>query len=370
MEINISNYEVFIIDYLDNKLSALQAAELLLFLENNPGLKGEFEELKSFTVTPTNKEVYGFNELLKQPADSDAVNLSINNCSHYFVAALEGDLSPSGMDALNDFLSAHPEFISEYNLYAACKVKPPVGIKYPEPASLKVRTKQVFIRYYMATAIAASLLLLFSIYVRLTPETKDAINYALEKSVDQQGGNNEEVPGKKMIEAKSIEPAKTDEIKAKKIIKTPVKSTHSKVSKELKKETEVMEPLQKIEKKGMIINNTPLISENKRTFYSELYDDIRLSQELAFAPEDEETATRQPEQNIRNIKAGRILSSVFNTSDQLADQLPQAMNGWLVADLGIKGFNLLTNNNYSIERKFKANGNIEQVQVRDANRYK
>ncbi len=370
MGINISNYEVYIIDYLDNKLSTLQAAELLLFLENNPGLKDEFEDLKALTVTPSPKDIYGFNESLKQPADCDAINLSVNNYTHYFVAALEGDLSPDGYNGLNSFLEVHPELVSEYNLYKACKVKPEMKISFPEPNKLKVRGKQVFLKYYMATAIAASLLLLFSVYVRLTPESNDAINSALERSIELQGDNTEKNPVKKINETKKTESDIADEAKEKKAIKTPAKITEKKDRTELKGESEIMAPLQKIEKKGMIINNTPLVSENKRTFYSDLYDDIKLSQELAFAPEEEEPVIRQPEQNMRNVKAGRILSSVFNTSEQLADQLPQSMNGWLVADLGIKGFNLLTNNNYSIERKFKANGNIEEVQVRDANRYK
>lgn len=370
MDINIDNYEVFIIDYLDNKLGPLETAQLLLFLENHPGLKDEFEDLRTIAITPSSDETFGFNESLKQPADCDAVNLSIFNYSHYFIAATEGDLSETGYNLLNQFLKKHPELESEYTLFKSCRLKPDSKIHYPQPEKLKIKNKPVFMRYYLVTGIAASLLLLVTLFIRLTPETTEDLNKSLLNSIEQQANTNvsntEKKEKEKESKSVSIEENGSDS-QVKKSSAVEKKAIDSKTS--TKEQKERLMPIRKIDKKNMIINTTGLISENKTmNFYSNLYDDIRLSQELAMAEKEdqEEIVSEKSLQNIRNIKAGRIINSVLSSGEQLAEQLPQSVSGWLFADLGVKGFNLLTNNNYSINRSYSEDGKIEQLKIKNS----
>lgn len=372
MEINLDNYEVFIIDYLDNKLGPLETAQLLLFLENHPGLKDEFEDLKAISVTSPSDEKFGFNESLKQPADTDAVNLSIHNYSHYFIAAIEGDLSQTGYNLVNQFLEKHPELISEYNLFKSCKIKPDYKTHFPDVQKLKVNSKPLFIRYYWAAAIAASFLLLITVFVRLTPETKDDLNKSLLNSIEQQAmedGTSKIVKKDKEKEQKVDVPEKSKE-------ESQVQKKSPLPEKEIEKKSTVIEqkariaPIRKIEKKSMIINTTPLISDNRTmNFYSNLFEDIQLSQELSMTEREENEeilAEKTSQNNIRSIKAGRIINSVISSGEQLAEQLPQSVNGWLFADLGVKGFNLLTNNNYAINRSYSEKGRIEQLKIKNA----
>ncbi len=371
MDINLDNYEVFIIDYIDNKLGPLETAELLLFLENHPGLKDEFEDLKTISVTPPTEETFGFSESLKQPSDIDAVNLSIHNYTHYFIAAIEGDLSVTGYNLVNQFLEKHPELKSEYNLFKSCKIKPDYSAHFPNAQKLKVIKKTVFIKYYLAAAMAASFLLLLTVFVRLTPETKEDLNKTLLISIEQQAmtdGTTKIVKKEKEKEQKADNPEKSKE-------ESQVQKKSPSTDKEIEKKSPVIEqkariaPIRKIEKKNMIINTTQLISENKTmNFYSNLYEDIQLAQELAMAEQEDNEqllAEKTSQNNIRNIKAGRIINSVISSGEQLAEQLPQSVNGWLFADLGVKGFNLLTNNNYAINRSFNQNGKIELLKIKN-----
>lgn len=370
MDINLDNYEVFIIDYLDNKLGPLETAQLLLFFENHPGLKDEFEDLKTINITSPSNETFGFNESLKQPADKDAVNLSILNYSHYFIAAIEGDLSETGYNLVNQFLDKHPELKSEFKLFESCKIKPDTKVHYPEAEKLKVKNKPIFIKYYLAIGIAASLLLLVTVFVRITPESNKDLNKSILNSIEQQAiaDGTSTVKKEKDKDQKLESPEKSEnESQTKKIVPVGKKESNSKPSSnEIKVKAA---PIRKIEKKNMIINTTPLISENRTmNFYSDLYEDIRLSQELAMAEEEdkEELVAARSSQNIRNIKAGRIINSVLSSGEQLAEQIPQSMSGWLFADLGVKGFNLLTNNNYSINRSYSENGRIEQLKIKNS----
>jgi len=381
MEINHTNYEIFIIDYLDDKLDALQTAELLLFLENNPEIKEEFEGLKDVHLAPAPNETYGFKELLIQPADLEAVNISIDNYSHYFIASIENDLTSDGQKAVSKFISEHPELKKEYSLFASTKLIPDKKIKFPNAEGIRRKSKSIYLRYYFATGIAASLLLIGTIYFRLTPETDDAINRTIQNSIENQmNGDKQPERGNTVNPVKStktVSPGKENQINGNIDNQQKINNTNKNTERPrpgtLKKNqtnndvkpSEV--PFKKMNSKG-ILNNTPLMTQtSERTFYSGLYDDIRLSQELALASvEDREEIEREKEsEKIRGVKTGRIINSVITTGEQIVQQVPQSMNGWLIADLGIKGFNLLTNNNYSINRRLNSKGSIEEFKIEE-----
>jgi hypothetical protein len=368
MNINHTNYEEFIIDYLDNKLSPVDTANLLLFLEQNPEIKEEMQDMGNFTLKAELSEHLGFKESLYQPNDVDALNLSPDNYPHYFIAASEGDLSSEGISRLNSFLLAHPELREEYKLYTYCKVKPQSRIVYPEKDKLKIKQKSVFIRYYFATGIAAGLLLLATVYFRLTPDNDSALDKALRSSVEYQATHEGNKTARTAVEENKqtavIEEQTEGSVKKQVTIKDmPKPAKKSTTANEIKHQT----PIKKIGSKPMIINTTPLISDNHtRSFYSNLYDDIRLSQELALANEEdtEELNERQMhQQRISGVKTGRILSSVIRSGEQIAAQIPESLNVWLLADIGINGFNFITNNDYKLERSYAGSGTFKNIAV-------
>ena len=66
MEINKHNYEIVLIDYLDGKLNPLEVAELLLFLEQHPDIKAEFEGLENVSVSSIEQETFPAKDALKK----------------------------------------------------------------------------------------------------------------------------------------------------------------------------------------------------------------------------------------------------------------------------------------------------------------
>lgn len=368
MEININNYESFIIDYFDNNLGPLETAQLLIFLESNPDLKNEFEGLDSMIIKSSSDCTYDFKESLKQPADVDAVNLSASNYTFYFIAASEKDLSAKGYKALHKFLNNNPELQKDYALFEACKLTTDKSITFNSANQLKKQVKPFYIRHYLNIGIAATILILITIFFNITPETKDSIDKTMMNSMEQQmsnekGSNTDK--GNKIKSETSVN--KNNKTEA---LKPTQKAKKEPWNKATKPDREYAAPIKKVEKRGIIMNNTEIISENKTdNFYSGLYEDIRLSQELSLAAkEDEEgnenrTITHGP--NERTIRTGRFINSLVLSSEQIAEQLPQSMNGWLIADIGMKGFNLITNNNFKIDRRLDGNGKIERLKIKD-----
>ncbi|MBU3926885.1 MAG: hypothetical protein KKB74_03700, partial [Bacteroidetes bacterium] len=63
--IDLKNYEIFVIDYLDGQLSKAEETALLAFLDQHPDLKDDFEGLELATLEPITIEADFKQELKK-----------------------------------------------------------------------------------------------------------------------------------------------------------------------------------------------------------------------------------------------------------------------------------------------------------------
>ena len=159
--INIHNYQAFIVDYYEGSLTAEQQADLLLFIENHPALKDDFENYETVSVTPDNTSFPSKESLLK--------NITEENIDQYLVASLEGDLPPSARRELEHFLEIRPQFKNDKKLYSLTRLQPDLSVvmenqnrlKRPIPIWKMNRTSSL---YYAA---AASLVLLIGAYYML-----------------------------------------------------------------------------------------------------------------------------------------------------------------------------------------------------------
>ena len=66
MTINRNNYEAFFLDYRENNLTPEQVAELLIFLEQYPDLKEEFESFETIQMAPDKNIRFEVKESLKK----------------------------------------------------------------------------------------------------------------------------------------------------------------------------------------------------------------------------------------------------------------------------------------------------------------
>jgi hypothetical protein len=151
MKIDRSTYELYVIDYLDGKLDAVRVSELLLFLEQNPDLKEEFDGLETFNISPENETVPDFNGL-KKPIYQE-VKQSYN---HLLIGELEGDLTAQEEQQLQQTLQLYPELEIDQTLYALTKLTPDATQVFGDKAKLKKRAP-VIIPLLKWSAVAASL---------------------------------------------------------------------------------------------------------------------------------------------------------------------------------------------------------------------
>lgn len=367
MDININNYEIFIIDYLDHKLPPFETAQLIVFLEQHPHLKDEFKGLDKIKVTSSHEEFFGFDDVMMQPNDFDAINISLNNYSHYFVASLEGDLTDAGKQNLDNFLEVNPQLKNEFTLFSNCKLIPENQLIFKNKASLKKHLIPAYFKMFTSAAIAASVLILMSIFLRVEPDTSESLDKVITERANVSTGTKmipETKEDKTTIKFKLNDNERINEAKSTNRGSTSSKKTEVK---SIKKESRSNNtPINKMEKLKYNVNYTGLITENQtKNFYTNLYEDIKLSQELAMANREEQDLLNSSDKTQTFNKTGRILNSIISSGNQVVEQVPESLTGWLLADLGIEGFNLLTNNNFKIERQFSSKGNIKSLKLKN-----
>jgi len=113
-EINIENYEAWLLDSLEGRLSANEQKALEAFLMTHPELDGDLNGFEDVGLTPPDEGLTGRNSLKK--SDEDARNL-------LFFKATEGELTPAEAEEF-ERLSGKSEFRDEYNQWKHTRLTP------------------------------------------------------------------------------------------------------------------------------------------------------------------------------------------------------------------------------------------------------
>lgn len=365
-KINRSNYEEIVISYLDGSLDPVDTAELLLFLEQNPDLKEEVTGIAEVVLNPDQEIQFNFKELLIRPADVDAVNLTVSNYNHYFVAAHESDLSAIGVKKVEDFIISHPELKKEYELFAKARLIVDPAIRFPNPARLRKPVFAGIRQLIYLSAAAASILILMTLYLRIEPPKTDSI---VEKPEGKE--MRDEKPAEKKTQSSDNSSGKTTPAKAPVKVTEPKKTaqpTPGRSDADTKAPAPVERKTNEINRvpSRQFHNNTPEpFNGGNRNFYSDLFDEITKSQESMLARLEPEPSVLQ-ENSPGYLRTGKRMGKLLRNGAQIASQVNESFSGWMLADLGIEGINMLTDNDLKLERIVNPDGSTGKVRLTES----
>ncbi len=162
MKIDRSNYEIWLIDWLDGNLNDLQVEQVQAFLAENPDLKEEFGEIEFFSLKPS-KNGYPDKSSLRRSAGE----LSQTQFEYLCAASVENDLTDDQQTELDELIGEDPEKRKVFELFGKTKLSP-VNVIYPFKKQLIRRTalqnviRISFIGFSAAAVIAVAFVLYFS----------------------------------------------------------------------------------------------------------------------------------------------------------------------------------------------------------------
>jgi hypothetical protein len=160
-DITTTNCEQFFIADAEGILTAFQKKKLNLFLLQYPERKKEAELFLQCRL-PAEKITFEGKESLKKEL------ITQENREEYFIRSIENDLNVAEQRALSAFLSRHPEFKHELDLFSKTIVTAEV-ISFENKSSLKKRDRKpvlvpLFTRRNTYYAAAAAILLLAGVF--------------------------------------------------------------------------------------------------------------------------------------------------------------------------------------------------------------
>lgn len=130
MEITKKNYEAFFLDYHEGNLAPEQVAELLLFIEQHPELREEFESFENFSIDELPSVSFENKSILKK-------EITAENRDEYFIRAIEQKLNATEQQLLDAFLNQHPQYISDLALFRKTKLQAGPSVVFEDKEVLK-----------------------------------------------------------------------------------------------------------------------------------------------------------------------------------------------------------------------------------------
>lgn len=116
-KININNYEEFALDYIDGNLDEITLKYFEEFLNKNPEIKNEIEDLGDFTIeAPENTFNDKFN--LKKSGIKD-----VSYCEYLCISDIEGSITSAEKYELENIFSEKPELLNDYKQFIKAKLE-------------------------------------------------------------------------------------------------------------------------------------------------------------------------------------------------------------------------------------------------------
>lgn len=176
-EINIENYQAWLIDYAEGTLTPDEINQLKTFIHQNPHLKEDFdfahEEINTTTIHQPNKQKLSvdFKQHLKI---TPTQNIDAENYQDYLIANLEGLLSRDEQAELEYFLLHNPIARKEAKIFNQTILQPDQKLIFENKAQLKKQTPVFYLSLKKAIrySAAASILLFIALYILNNPEPK------------------------------------------------------------------------------------------------------------------------------------------------------------------------------------------------------
>ncbi|HEY0273657.1 MAG TPA: hypothetical protein VGC22_10765, partial [Chitinophaga sp.] len=157
--INISNYESFLLRFIDGDLSPAEAAGLQAFLEQHPHLQQELQLLESTVLTPDPGVVFEHKDLLYRGRPE----IHADNQTSFLLSYIDQELCAADQEAVEKYVGATPAAQAELGLLQMTRLQPDMDQVFLPKSALYRHRRRVLPVYWWsvgAAAVVAGLLVL------------------------------------------------------------------------------------------------------------------------------------------------------------------------------------------------------------------
>jgi len=139
MLVNRDNYELYVMDFLDGKLSDEEKEIFVRFLDDHPDILEKITNFEQAKLLPGDI-TYPNKNILKKAVTQESVNIRQPEFGEYCIAYLEGDISPAEMRKFEEYLVEDPGKNAAFESFQKSYFKADMSIVFPSKAKLKKLT--------------------------------------------------------------------------------------------------------------------------------------------------------------------------------------------------------------------------------------
>lgn len=352
MEINLNNYQAYFLDHLEGRLNPAQEELLLVFLEEHPELKQELDDYKEVFIPADSTSMPAKESLKKQVVPFGAVNEG--NINLMLVQEMEGQLDQDEISDLKNFLNANPAYEYDRRIFGLTRLKPDLEIIYPAKQNLKKRSfiliNGSFIRTF--SAIAAAILIFFAL-----------------RSVISPSGQRDILPAISQLEPMNIQSINQTLPTASINTRNPA-------------QRQISDIYSDAGKSAVPISHEEIYKRQENIAKMKLLGTAQISNEfgtLAFIPEMRLSTYNNNVSGLdepkRHSIAGMVIFNFANKAKNIVKGLvaPEKdamhnMNFWNLADLGLKGYNAISDRNIELFVEKNPSGKVESYSLVEENK--
>ncbi|MEI6764053.1 MAG: hypothetical protein WCM76_00345 [Bacteroidota bacterium] len=346
MNIDRTNYEIYIVDYFDGKLDKVTAEELLRFLERNPDLQDDFEAFRSMTLSSDDSVVFEDKNLLKKTLIRSTENITESNYEDYFIGHTEKILSFKEDKELILFLALNTHLQKEFSAYQKTRLVADISVQYPAKAELKkeLPVRSLTSRVAISLSVAASLLVIF-------------ISLFLIRKTDHEAINGSNIASLQHVNINSIKPI------SKKNIETHVNAKQRNLTNNADADTqslphrELYEALTPAINKELAQLDMPSDNSGFETLLgnrNEYTDILNYQKVLA----DSKREFEKENNGFQNLAATGLKKIRKAGGEKQPSAEPDKFSIWDLAYLGVAGYNRITNSNLILDRRTDNDGKL------------
>ena len=183
MKINRENYEEWLLDFIEGRLNAPDEVQVRDFLDKNPDIKTELEDLEAFVLEPTESNPFTEKVSLKKNT-TEIEGLTRND--YLFIQKTEGTLSFAEKEEYGVLIKTDPGAGTEQELYNKTVLSPDDSVSFPHKMRLKrvavlpFVTKDIFNKAAVAGII---LLMATALWFNLSRDNPAILKVAKEQPV-------------------------------------------------------------------------------------------------------------------------------------------------------------------------------------------
>jgi hypothetical protein len=352
MKFNRENYEIYVIDFLEGKLTEEDHNLFIEFLKDNTDIYEEVKSIRNIHLQPVGTHFPGKNNLKKTIRTSEYKDDFENFC----IASLEEDLAPDEKLNFESWLLKNPDKSFEYESFRKVYLNADMNIVFsPKLRLKKLSIVQNRIRLVSILSAAAAVTILFIFFIK----SADIINH----NVIKEDSNNElKITTEPEKPAEELKQINVDTSKSQEQESTDNQLVETELG-NVSIEKQATQP-----KHNLLLTGNEYINSSREQILikpvSPLLARIEIQSsvgnDLLQQPDREESRTFDDYQTLGEFAGDKILRNLLSANESDGRE---KLTFWDLASNSIEGLNRMTDGGYALGRETSENGTLKRISL-------